>query len=229
MNTALAIAIIALLGSITSTIITVFGTARLQSRRAARQVLQTYQEPLLVACYELQARLHNILKVQFVEKYITDDKAGKRTAAIDSTLYVFAQYFGWREIIRQEITYLHFSNDSQTQKTNRLLGDITKAFLSEEYGAQFMVWRVEQRGLGERMIASADGKKSCLGYASFLEHRESMREWLGPMENDLESLGKEGRDRLRTLQHLLLDFIREIDAAGTLYPSDVDRFTLEMA
>jgi hypothetical protein len=229
MNTAIAIALIALVGSIVSTVITVFGTIGLQSRREARQKLQTYREPLLLACYELQARLHNILKVQFVEKYITDDKSGKRKAAIDSTLFVFAQYFSWREIIRQEIIYLHFPKDSQTRKIYRLLGEIGRIFLSEEYGAQFMVWRVEQRGLGERMIASADGKLSCIGYASFLERRASMHEWLGPLEHDLENLGKEGRARLRELQHMLLDLIGELDNTGTLYPSDVDRSALKKA
>jgi hypothetical protein len=64
------IALTALAGSILSTVATVFGAPALQARREAAKVLETYREPLLAACYELQARLYNILRIQFVEKYI---------------------------------------------------------------------------------------------------------------------------------------------------------------
>src|SRR6266536_2855001 len=115
MNTAIVIALIALAGSVLSTIVTVFGAPALQARRDAKQALDNYREPLLAASYELQARLYNILQLKFVEKYISDDTAGKRNPAIESTLYVFAQFFGWREIIRREVQYLRFSRDGQTR------------------------------------------------------------------------------------------------------------------
>ena len=95
------IALIALAGSVLSTIVTVFGGPALQARHDAKKVLYNYREPLLAASYELQARLYNILQLKFVEKYISDDTTGKRDSAVESTLYVFAQFFGWREIIRR--------------------------------------------------------------------------------------------------------------------------------
>jgi hypothetical protein len=61
MNTAIVIALIALAGSVFSTIVTVFGAPALQARHDAKKALDNYREPLLAAAYELQARLYNIL------------------------------------------------------------------------------------------------------------------------------------------------------------------------
>jgi hypothetical protein len=223
MNTAIVIALIALAGSVLSTIVTVFGAPALQARRDAKKVLETYREPLLAASYELQARLYNILQLKFVEKYIIDDTAGKRDSAVESTLYVFAQFFGWREIIRREVQYLRFSRDRYTREIGQLLQDIGETFLSDRYGSQFMIWRVEQRGLGERMIVSSDSKMTCVGYASFIERRPTMQEWLRPLENDFENVADGGRERLTELQHLLLELVRKLDDKQKRYPFALKR------
>jgi hypothetical protein len=91
-------------------------------------------------------------------------------------------------------------------------------FLSDRYGPQFMIWRVEQRGLGEKMILAADGKMMCLGYASFVDRLPSMQEWLQPFEDDLEHLDDGGRKRL-TGQHLLLRVVQRLDDKQKRYPA----------
>ena len=224
MQVAVVIALIALIASVVSTIITVFGGPALQARRDSMKVLEAYREPLLAAAYELQARLHNILRNNFIEDYVVADKAGKRTAAVQSTLYVFAQFFGWREIIRREVQFLRFARDEETRDVARLLRNITETFLANDFGPQFMIWRVEQRGLGERMIASDGDKPTCVGYASFIEQRPALDEWLGPLERDLQSIGTEGRERLTELQHLLLELVARLDEKHMRYP-----FALEKA
>jgi len=47
MNTAIVIALIALAGSVFSTIVTVFGAPALQARHDAKKALDNYREPLL--------------------------------------------------------------------------------------------------------------------------------------------------------------------------------------
>ena len=158
MDAAIIIALIALAGSVLSTVATVFGGPAFQARREARNILETHREPLLAAAYELQARLHNILCNNFVEDYVVGNKAGKQDAARESTLYVFAQFFGWREIVRREVQFLRFTRDEETREVARLLQDIGETFLTDDFGPQFMIWRVEQRGLGERMITAPNGK-----------------------------------------------------------------------
>jgi hypothetical protein len=223
-DVAVVIALIALAGSIFSTLATVFGTPVLQARREARAVLARHREPLLAAAYELQSRLHNILCNRFVEDYVLATKARKQEAALESTLYVFAQFFGWREIIRREIQFLRFPKDEETREIARILRNIGETFLTDDYGRQFMIWRVEQRGLGERMIVASDGTPTCMGYATFLEQRATMKEWLEPLERDLREIGEGGRKRLTELQHLLLELVQKLDEDRMRYP-----FTLEKA
>jgi hypothetical protein len=91
----------------------------LQARREAKAVLARHREPLLAAAYELQSRLHNILCNRFVENYMAGTRAGKQEAALESTLYVFAQYFGWREIIRHEIQFLRSRRTKRRARSPR--------------------------------------------------------------------------------------------------------------
>jgi hypothetical protein len=102
-DVALIIALVALAGSLLNTAVTVLGAPVLQARRNARKVLDTYREPRLAAAFELQARLHNILHRRFVEDYVIGNRSERTDAAVESTLYVFGQFFAWREIIRREI------------------------------------------------------------------------------------------------------------------------------
>jgi hypothetical protein len=221
MDTAVIIALIALAGSLVSTIVTVFGAPVIQASRDAKKVLDNYRDPLIAASFELQARLYNILRLRFVEKYITAAGVSKRDSALESTLYVFAQFFGWREIIRREVQYLRFSRNQQTREVGQLLRDIEETFLSDGYGPQFMIWRVEQRGIGERMVESMDSQMKCLGYASFIKQRSTMEEWLAPLEHDLENLQDGGRKRLTELQHMLVKLVRQLDDKQKRYPFEL--------
>ena len=223
MNTAVILALIALAGSLVSTVASTFGFPEFQARRDARRVLDTYREPLVAAAYELQSRLYNILSLSFLDTYFRGEDAGKRGVAITSTLYVFAQFFGWREIVRQEVQFLRFPSDQETRKFSQLLWEVGEEFLDSRHGVQFMFWRVEQRGFGERMIVSTNGRRGCLGYAAFLDARATMTEWLQPLEHDLENLDEGGRQRLASVQHLLVDLVRQLDDNGKRYPVQMDK------
>jgi len=119
------------------------------------------------------------------------------------------------------VTYLQFPADAKTRKISQLLGEITETFISDAHGPQFMVWRVEQRGFGERMISTSDSRVACIGYAAFLQQSASMEMWLQPITNDIQNLQEGGRKRLTELQHLLLQLALELDDADTSYPSGV--------
>jgi hypothetical protein len=215
--------LVALAVSLLSTVLTVFGGPVFQARRDAKLVLERYREPLLASAFELQSRLRNILRYDFFQDYVVQGKAGKQSAALETTLYLFAQWFGWREIIRREIQYLRLSSDKETREVARLFRDIGETFISDEFDPQFMIWRVEQRGLGERMIIYADGRPTCMGYASFLEARPTMAEWLDPLEHDLRTLDEKGRERLTRLQNLLLDLVLKLDKKQMRYPFRLEK------
>jgi hypothetical protein len=217
------IALIALAGSIFSTIATTFGIPAVQAHRDSSKLLDAYREPLIAASYELQARLYNILRLGFIDVYVADDAMGKQDAAIVSTLYVFAQFFGWRELIRRDVHYIKFARDRQTREFAQLLSEISDTFLSDQYGTQFMIWRVEQRGLGERMAETSNSKLGCLGYASFIEHRTEMGQWLDSIEQDLKKIDEGGQRRLTQIQHLLVELVGRLDDKCVQYPSRLER------
>ncbi len=220
MSSALVLSIIALAVTVLTALLNVFGASWLAERQQARALLAAYREPLLAAAFELQARLYNILALGFVEKWIVEDKDGKHEQAIDSTLYVFAQYFGWMEAVRREIQHLSFSRVRETREIAGILGDVGEAFLSDDdrYGPQFMIWRTEQRAIGERMLPPSGDKRDCLGYASFLDQRATLARWLDPLGHDLRSIDDAGRRRLTDVQHLLVGLVTRLDRHHARYP-----------
>ena len=205
---ALVVAAVALLATVAQAVIPTL----LGDRKLAQDRLEHYRGPLLTAAYELQARLHNILANQFIEDWVEDSKhADMQQAAMDTTLYVFAQFVAWREIIRRDLQYLRFHRSAETRTVHELLQRITETLLESKLGLQFMIWRVEQQGFGERMIEDRGGHPACIGYATFLERRESLGRWLGPLERDLRAIDKDGQARLVLLQRQLLELVQRLD------------------
>jgi hypothetical protein len=223
---AITVAVIALVGSVFTTALTIWSQKRsadVAAKRDAEAVLARYREPLIAAAYELQGRLYNILRLGFLGKYYLGGDEAQRTYAVENTLYVLAQYFGWSEILRREIQFLSFSDSKQTRDVADRQRDVLECFQSDDaaLGRPFLVWRGEQRAIGECMIEREDGRVSCQGYASFLEHREgAARKWLERLEQDLESIAAEPNPRLVRLQHGLVDLIRELDPDRLRYGED---------
>ncbi|AHH17324.1 hypothetical protein NONO_c25290 [Nocardia nova SH22a] len=114
MNASIWVALISACVSVFTSLATVFGAPALQRRRDGKALLSRYRDPLTAASNELQRRLHNILQQGFVETYVRGASPERREAAIETTMYVIAQYFAWNEIIRREILYLEFAEDDET-------------------------------------------------------------------------------------------------------------------
>ena len=94
----------------------------LQSRReqrvaaaSAEQVLARYRDPLLHAAYDLQSRCWNIVEQGFLTHYLRNGSPRERDYAIENTVFLFAQYLGWTELIRQEVQFLDLGKDDKTR------------------------------------------------------------------------------------------------------------------
>src|SRR3954470_17890533 len=177
MDAGVVVAIVALVGAILSAAIAVFGQLRsssITSRREAEAVLARYREPLLAAAYELQGRLYNILELSFLRKYYLEGDQAQNDYAVQNTLYVVGQYFGWSEILRREIQFLSFSDSERTRAVADCQREIVELFQSDrdELGRPFLIWRGEQRAIGELMIDREAGATHPIGYAAFLERTE---------------------------------------------------------
>jgi hypothetical protein len=223
----IAIAFIAVLGAAVSAGFAFYSqqrTSAKQVKREAEAVLARYREPLAGAAYELQGRLYNILKLDFLPRYLANGDESQRTYAVENTLYVVAQYFGWSEILRQEIQFLAFSDSARTREVNERQRRIVLLFQSDDpkLGRPFLIWRGEQHAIGEGMLDYDHGPVRCIGYATFLERRQEMlQRWLTRLEADLHEIAVKPNPRLTQLQHALVDLVRSLDPDQLRYPDEI--------
>jgi hypothetical protein len=223
------VAIVALVGAAFSAAIAVYGQLRsssLASRREAEAVLAKFREPLVGAAYELQGRLYNILQLDFVRKYYVAGDHAQREYALQNTLYVVGQYFGWSEILRREIQFLSFSDTERTRAVAARQHRIVELFQSDnpDLGRPFLIWRGEQRAIGELMIDREANPPRCIGYAGFLERDDpAFRRWFARLEREIAELPNGTNRRILELQHALIDLVRELDPGAMRYPDEVLR------
>lgn len=186
----------------------------------AEEVLARYREPLAVAAFDLQSRLYNILELDFLGKY--GGPHVRAEEALRTTLFRFAQYFGWTEILRRDIQFLSFPEADETRHVAHLQSEIAKRFLTHEYGQALMIWSDEQRALGERMIVEEHGKVLCMGYARFSDACDSTFEpWCARLRTELHEAP--ASDRLREVQHLLCELVETLDTHRVRYTRDLKR------
>jgi hypothetical protein len=187
---------------------------------AAEDVLTRYREPLAAAAYDLQSRLYNILRMDFFNLYGGDNPRAEE--AVMTTLFRFAQYFGWTEILRRDIQFLSFPTAEETTSVIDLQWQVSQCFLTHSYGQAMMIWGDEQRALGEQMIVEQYGKVLCMGYGTF---RGQCGTTFAPW---LERIRAEVRDetaakRMLDAQHALCKLVETLDHERIRYTKALDR------
>jgi hypothetical protein len=131
------------------------------------------------------------------------------TQASRSTLYRLARYFGSLEQLYDQLGVVKLENHAGTRAVSLCLADVGKTFTTDSYGPQLMLWREEQRAIGERM-ATDDGR--LMGYAEFFDRYEaSFALWLDPIADDLRSVDLPRDRRLRELQRALAGLATTLD------------------
>ena len=213
-----------------------------QRRNDAEKLISKYRDPLLLACQDLQSRLYNITDKDATVFFF--EGSDKKENILLYTAFLVGQYFSWTYIIRRQAQFLRFSTDKANRELTNILGDISYEFSTDKYeedGAPFMIWRGQQMAIGEIMTVHGD-EPMCLGYASFTQMfktpSESVEGWQGDEGIDIDWSGnfrpwfrpiiqsvaaiaeakghrKAAPDqRLRRLQHLLIDLINDLDEKG---------------
>jgi hypothetical protein len=197
-------------------------TRKLDDEAKAKEILDRYREPLASAAFDLQSRLYNILRMDFLDLY--GEGKPRADEAIRTTVFRLAQYFGWTEILRRDIQYLSFQNDDVTIAVAKLQAEISWHFLKHEVGAEqlapeMMIWSDEQRAIGERMIVEDNGKLRCMGYATFGEHCDDIfAPWCERLRTELGS--EAAQLRMRAVQNKLCDLVRLLDEKHVRYSEE---------
>ena len=186
----------------------------------AEDVLARYREPLAAAAFDLQSRLYNLLRLDFLDKF--GGAHPRSETARRTTLFRLAQYFGWTEILRRDIQFLSFPEAEHTRRVAKLQSDVAKAFLRDDYGHAMMIWADEQRAIGELMIVEEHDKIMSMGFAAFSDQCDgAFKPWLDRLRAELPE--QEAQVRLRDAQHLLCELVETLDSNRVRYEDDLER------
>jgi hypothetical protein len=184
---------------------------------AAREKLDRYRAPLLAAVDDLGRCLNNIRTQSFLAYLNTDDR---RETALHSTRFRVAQYLGWTEIVYGYADRLRFEKDDDTKKVAAMIGEVGSILATDIYDrtdeaefwtSQLMLWRDEQRAIGELMRQDGEEPR-CISFDSFVtNYDKSFAKWFATFARDLESESVADSERLRLLQKELARLARALD------------------
>lgn len=196
----------------------------LTRQQEAERILRKYRDPLIRSAFDLQSRLFNIMRNDFLRKYLVDGTRTEKEYALESTLYVIAEYFCWVEIMRREVQFLDLRDIDRNRAIAEKLERITELFAEEGDDARFRVFRAEQRAIGEvTIVPSASGGRESIGYAAFVQRRNEpdFSRWFENLKVALDALASVPGPtdaRLASIQGALIDLIDELDPKGQYFP-----------
>lgn len=173
-------------------------------KQTLAQVSRKYREPIALSAVELCNRLTFICDnypPDFLESGLLACKPGEpslnsaadihfRRYRLVSTVYRLCAFLGWVELYRQDTTYLD-ADDGSGGRVDRALfavrSDLADGQLNEaqdwETWHDVLVFREEQRAIGESMIVTISGARTVMGYAEFSDQlteslASSRAQWL---------------------------------------------------
>jgi hypothetical protein len=193
------------------------------------------REPLLNAIFNLETRIYNVIELDFFGRFLGDTaEPSDREYAVLNTLYVFAQYFCWVEILRRESQFIDPRNDQRTADVVHGIEAVRDTFTDSQTITRrhFRLFRGEQRALGEVMLVAVPNpppgapRWECMGYASFVQELETpgLERWFCRLRADITTLTADvrGHDaRLRLVQRRLIELIDIIDPDARRVPIDL--------
>ncbi len=204
----------------------------LNEEQRSRALVQRHQEPLARAAYDLQSRLYNIVHEGFLGTYSRSPPNSTTAYALESTVWLLAQYLGWVEIVRREAQFLRVPKRAGRRRLQERIDAVTHSLASDRQVGDplFRVFRGEQRAIGEVMITEgqdAEGRprQDCLGYAAFTSAYQRtdspQRIWCEALFKAVKTLAEEPShtERAIAVQRALVDLIDEIDTDMERFPS----------
>lgn len=157
-----------------------------KSDERIRMEIVTWANPILEAVNGLESRLTNILTTKGFEAldpaFTAKEWSVTHDYFLDSTLFLFAQYFCWTQMLQQELSFELFRSQKEMKdffahisKVSGKLSDFPPFFdaakQAQEYkgtGSDTQVFRLQQRAIGELLAAHRQDRRTCRSYAWFL-------------------------------------------------------------
>lgn len=193
------------------------------------QVLSQYRDPLLDAAQTLQSRMLNIVRQNYLVRYLHCGDPDEERYARDYTLFAVAEYLCWVEIVRRELRFLDLGNVDRNRQLLAHLTQIQATLQSDAIDSPLRIFRGRQRAIAEVMMlptTATDGPRSeCLGYAAFTHRLHTDTEfgsWFAQLNHDIDVIASntvEQNVRLVRLQRDLIDLINFLDPDAVRIPA----------
>jgi hypothetical protein len=158
-------------------------TSAATDERLRKEVVR-WANPILNAVNDLDYRLRNILED---EGYKALDSATPSRDPnwsmtydyfLDSTLYLFGQYFCQIHLLRQELSFELFGTHEKKGSfadailaVEKGIGDYSESFKFEGDGNDRQVFRFQQRAIGELLTNAQAKPPSCVAFPSYLTRK----------------------------------------------------------
>jgi hypothetical protein len=190
----------------------------------AQEILSRYREPLLLAAFNLQSRLHNAVGGNYLHIFLDHEDEDERRYARDYTVYVLADYFCWVEIIRREMRFLDLGDGDSNRTFNKHLTIVGSEFSTLNYANHFRLFKGQQRAMGELLMVTGNGRADSMTYPAFcsrLDNDAEFRRWFRrPLEDVTEIVRNDryGNERLLRAQRALIDLIDFLDPGRDRLP-----------
>jgi hypothetical protein len=195
-------ATMALLGIVIKELVIVPWFELWKAKRETEARFRKYRDPILLSAVELASRLGELS-----DEYPTDYLGKKVLAQATSpnqdltqerdayfckykaqgTIYRVAAFLGWRELYRQDVVFLDAGQDQVNTELQghfkcimSILADghLIKEFPGSKEWADALIFREEQRAIGETMITIVNDSRTVSGYSSFISKLENGDRWL---------------------------------------------------
>jgi hypothetical protein len=99
--------------------------AQLDRQEASEDLIRRYRAPLLLAAFEQQARICNVVQAGFFARHLASADPQEQQYARVSTLYRMGEYFGWTEILRRDLQFLDLGDDRRTRELAWHLAEVS--------------------------------------------------------------------------------------------------------
>jgi len=222
----------------------------MDEQASIRAAVKKYSKVILISAADLQDRLWHLCENQSKARkkvlLAEDDSAPlygswpmTKKHYLTGTMYLFARYFCWVEVLKSRVRFLEFNDDAKSSEFNYHLKRVERmlaetrlhAYSENRISTDKLLFQLMQSEIGENLRTEANGEIQCMpfhafrqNYAEILNGNEGMQQ----LEALLMSSMSEAKSnfcltRLRLVCNALLDLVLFLHAHNNLSTAEEDR------
>jgi len=227
-TTSIIISVLSLAGALCAALFSAYLTYAADERKRMQETkaqVKKYSDPLLVSAHDLQERLWELLDTR-TTYYERKNENGDENLRV-FTCFLLGQFLAWNYILKTKTQFLAFSEDKSTSNLRQMFYKISDELSTPRYddsGKGFRLWPGHQLAIAENMIyhEKATDEIQPMGWHQFRNswgntfafYCKWFEESVILMLNAKFEKKPVSDQRLRRLQHFLVDLIVLLDPSG---------------